>query len=190
MAINEQDKEKLEREIRESRENRKWLRWSGIVIIALMVTMLIVDCTSSFPTPNRGEFVGLWIPAILFGVFLLFRSRKLPLEAALKAAELHGGKLTVHELVNELGITIDEAEDTLKRLCEKGQATLDYTTVLGKAIYDFELIRKRTDPAEKSQAEQLDEIAEKMQQEQQQARKMNIQDVVHGRNRDQHKLTE
>lgn len=109
--------------IEEFRKRRKFKYWFGSALFWGGLVLLILDCTTPFPTPVRAAYVySWWIPIMTIGGIFYCLSKKLPLEEAMGIAREHNNKLTVTELVSELGVNIKTAEAVLTALRKKGYA--------------------------------------------------------------------
>jgi len=88
---------------------------------------LLVDMSTSFPTPARGAYAMWWLLVIGAGGVGWVQSRKLPVEQAIALADEHGGELTIPTMTMELGLPVTMAEKTLNALCECEQAMAIHT---------------------------------------------------------------
>ena len=129
------------------RRKRKIKYWAGSVLFWAGLFMIPVDTFSSFPTPIRGEYVlAIWVPMAVIGGILYFLSKKLPVEEAMGIAREHENRLTVTELVSELGVNLNTAEAILETLRRRGyvkaQKQGDLTVWIFKESRDERGIRK------------------------------------------------
>ena len=95
---------------------------AGIVLFWGGLAMLMVDMTSSFPTPVRGKYAAWWVIVIAVGAVLWIASKRLPLEQTIEVSKYCHGELRVTDLTAELNVTIDTAERILQKLQRKGYA--------------------------------------------------------------------
>ena len=91
------------------------LFWGGL-------GMLMVDMTTSFPTPFRGKFAAVWLIVVVIGAVLWVASKRLPLEQTIEVSKYCHGELRVTDLTAELNVTIETAERILEKLQRKGYA--------------------------------------------------------------------
>jgi hypothetical protein len=126
---------------------RRYKRWGWTVFLGGLVFTLL-DLTTPFPTPARGQFVlAFWAPVMLIGGFLLVLGYRLPLREALLLADRYGGALDVATVVRELNLSADTAERVLKTACRKmGHGTWD-DEVTGIRFYVFHPPLDREAPA-------------------------------------------
>lgn len=109
--------------IEEFRKKRKFKYKLGFALFLGGLICLILDCTTSFPTPIRGAYVYTWwVPIMTVGGIFYYLSKRLPLEEAIGIAKKHGNELTVIDLVGEMSVTLNTAEATLRKLQRKGYA--------------------------------------------------------------------
>ena len=104
------------------RKDRRRRRLAGIGMFWGGLAMLMIDMTTSFPTPLRGKFAAWWLVVIAAGAVVWIGSKRLPLEQAIEVAKYCHGELRVTDLTAELNVTIDTAERILRKLEKKGYA--------------------------------------------------------------------
>ena len=89
--------------------------WGGLL-------MLLVDMTTAFPTPARGQYALWWLIIVAVGSYFWFESKKLPLEETLEIAAKYRGVLRIPQVVSELEVTIETAERILDALAKRKRA--------------------------------------------------------------------
>ena len=96
------------------------LFWGGLLL-------LLVDMTTMFPTPIRGQYALWWLVVVAGGVWFWVASKRLPLEETIEIAKepMYFGELRVTELTGELNISLETAESILQALVRKGYARLE-----------------------------------------------------------------
>lgn len=85
----------------------------------------MLDMTTSFPTPVRGQYAAWWLLVVAAGTGLWLSAKRLPLEETIEVAKYCRGELTVTDLTSELNLTIGTAERILEALARKGYAKLE-----------------------------------------------------------------
>jgi hypothetical protein len=99
----------------------------GLIGIWGGALMLLVDMSTSFPTPARGALAMWWLLVVGAGCASWVLSRKLPIEESIRLADEHDGELTVPNMTMELGLPVSMADKTLQSLCDCGQAMAIHT---------------------------------------------------------------
>jgi len=87
--------------------------------------LLILDLSTPFPTPVRGQFVlFLWVPILILGMTLYLMSRRLPLRETIRISHkpAYAGELRISDVAIELDVTSSTAEKIMERLEQKGIA--------------------------------------------------------------------
>ena len=109
--------------------SRRRIKRLGWIALYGGLICLILDVTTPFPTPVRGELaLGLWIPVMLLGIVLLIIGHRLPLRETLLLADRHGGVLDVPTIVREFAVDPEDGRRILEKACAK----------LGHAVHDDE----------------------------------------------------
>ena len=104
------------------RKGRRRKRLAGIVLFWGGLALLVLDMTTSFPTPVRGQYAAWWLVVVAAGTGLWLSAKRLPLEETIEVAKYCRGELTVTDLTSELNVTIGTAERILEALARKGYA--------------------------------------------------------------------
>ena len=97
-------------------KGRRRKRLAGIILFWGGLALLVLDMTTSFPTPVRGQYAAWWLPVMAAGTGLWLLAKRLPLEEAIIVAKYCRGELTVTDLTGELNVTIGTAERILEAL--------------------------------------------------------------------------
>ncbi len=107
------------------RKGRRRKRLAGIVLFWGSLALLVLDMTTSFPTPVRGQYAAWWLVVVAAGTGLWLSAKRLPLEETIEVAKYCRGELTVTDLTSELHVTIGTAERIFTALARKGYAKLE-----------------------------------------------------------------
>lgn len=107
------------------KRSRRRNRLGGVVFFWGGLAMLMLDMTTTFPTPLQGPFVAWWLIVIAVGAALWIVSKRLPLEETIEVAKYCHGELKVTDLTSELNVTLDTAERILVALERKGYARME-----------------------------------------------------------------
>ena len=107
------------------RKGRRRKLLAGIVLFWGGLALLVLDMTTSFPTPVRGQYAAWWLLVVAAGTGLWLSAKRLPLEETIEGAKYCRGELTVTDLTSELNVTIGTAERILEGLARKGYARLE-----------------------------------------------------------------
>ena len=107
------------------RKGRRRKRLAGIVLFWGGLALLVLDMTTSFPTPVRGQYAAWWLVVVAAGTGLWLSAKRLPLEETIEVAKYCRGELTVTDLTSELKVTIGTAERILEALARKGYAKIE-----------------------------------------------------------------
>jgi Fic family protein len=86
---------------------------------------MLVDLTTDWPTPIRGQYVALELGVVVLGAGLYVASKRLPLEETLEVAWMNAGELTVADVTHALNVTLDTAGRILGTLQHRGMARMD-----------------------------------------------------------------
>ena len=108
--------------VREFRLGRRRKRRAGKLLFWGGLALLILDMTTSFPTPACGAYAAWWLIASAIGAGLWISSKRLPLEEPIEVSKYCRGELRVSDLTSELHVTIATAERILAALERKGYA--------------------------------------------------------------------
>ncbi len=104
------------------RKGRRRKRLAGMALFWGGLALLVLDMTTSFPTPMRGQYAAWWLVVVATGMGLWISAKRLPLEETIEVAKYCRGELTVTDLTSELNVTIGTAERILEALARKGYA--------------------------------------------------------------------
>ena len=104
------------------RKGRRRKRLAGMALFWGGLALLVLDMTTSFPTPMRGQYAASWLVVVATGTGLWISAKRLPLEETIEVAKYCRGELTVTDLTSELNVTIGTAERILEALARKGYA--------------------------------------------------------------------
>ena len=107
------------------RKGRRRKRLAGILLFWGGLALLLLDMTTTFPTPVRGQYATWWVLVVAAGMGLWLSAKRLPLEETIEVAKYCRGELTVTDLTSELNVTIGTAERILEALARKGYAKLE-----------------------------------------------------------------
>jgi hypothetical protein len=122
----------------EFQRSRKAKRGWGISLFWSAFILTVIDLTLAFPTPNRGRFIPFALILAGIGAVLYILSKKLPLEEVLLIGSdktKYPDGIMISDLVSELRITTENAEEILTALEKKGFATVK--KVKGSRIWTF-----------------------------------------------------
>jgi len=107
------------------RKGRRRKRLAGIVLFWGGLALLVLDMTTMFPTPVRGQYAAWWLLVVAAGTGVWLSAKRLPLEETIEVAKYCRGELTVTDLTGELNVTLGTAERILEALARKGYAKLE-----------------------------------------------------------------
>jgi hypothetical protein len=107
------------------RRTRRLLRRSGLVVWWGALAFMLLDFTTDWPTPVRGQYVAFEACILALGAGLYIASKRLPLEETLEVAWMNEGELTVADVTHTLYVTLDTAERILGALQHRGLARMD-----------------------------------------------------------------
>jgi hypothetical protein len=107
------------------KKGRRRKRRAGVVLFWGGLGMLVLDMTTTFPTPVLGQYAAWWLLVVAAGAGLWLSAKRLPLEETIEVAKYCRGELTVTDLTSELNVTIGTAERILQALARKGYAKLE-----------------------------------------------------------------
>ena len=107
------------------KKDRRRKRLSGIVLFWGALALLILDMSTSFPTPVRGKYVVWWLLVVALGAALWIAAKRLPLEETIEVAKYCRGELKITDLTGELNVTLDTSERILMALTRKGHANIE-----------------------------------------------------------------
>ena len=107
------------------KKDRRRKRLAGIVLFWGGLVLLVLDMTTTFPTPVRGQYAAWWLVVVAAGTGLWLSAKRLPLEETVEVAKYCRGELAVTDLTGELNVTIGTAERILEALARKGYAKLE-----------------------------------------------------------------
>jgi hypothetical protein len=106
----------------EFRKGRRRRRLIGVLLFWGALALLLLDMTTSFPTPVRGQYAMWWLIIVAAGAAVWIASKRLPLEEALEVSKYCRGELKATDLTSELHVTLDTSERILLALERKGYA--------------------------------------------------------------------
>jgi len=107
------------------RRKRGLLRACGLALWWGGLAFMLIDFTTDWPTPVRGQFVAIELAVVGLGAGLYITSRRLPLEETLEVAWMNAGELTVADVTHALNVTLDTAGRILAVLQRRGMARVD-----------------------------------------------------------------
>lgn len=113
--------------LKEFKRKRALLRLAGVLMFWGGLLLLLMDMTTTFPTPLRGQYAMWWLIVVGVGVWSWIASRRFPLEETIEIAKepKYFGELRVTELTSELNVSLENAEDILMALVKKGYARME-----------------------------------------------------------------
>lgn len=103
--------------LRQSSRLRAW----GWLLFLGGLGMLVVDSTTSFPTPARGVFALYWVVFAVVGLYYLRRRETLARESAEKLLRSEY-KLTVDDVSRQLNLNPEDARDVMEELVKRRTA--------------------------------------------------------------------
>lgn len=108
--------------LNEFRRGRRRMRILGKVLFWGGLALVLLDMSTPFPTPMRGQYAVWWLIVVAAGVGFWLSAKRLPLEQTLEVAKYCHGELKVTDLTSELNVTLGTAEKILAALSRKGYA--------------------------------------------------------------------
>ena len=93
---------------------RKLLRMIGAIGFWGGAIFLLLDVTTSFPTPVRGAYATWWLLVVGAGAVIWVLSRKLPTVELIDLAQRHNGRLSIPTVMQELSLPSSMAAAALE----------------------------------------------------------------------------